>query len=210
MSARTHNTRRRGSALEDALLRAASEELRAGGYSAFSMDAVAARAGTNKNALYRRWPNRAALALATLRRHPLEEPSPPDTGELRGDVLALLRQANTSWTQRGAVLRAILAEVSDDPELFAQARELILEGVNEAWLQVLSRAVARAEVPPEALKARVATVALVLLRNELIVRGVASVEDRVLVEICDQVYLPLVRNYSPASGKPKRTGRGAR
>jgi hypothetical protein len=36
-------------------------------------------------------------------------------------------------------------------------------------------------------------VPLVLLRNEYVTREVASVEDRVLVEIVDEVYLPLVR-----------------
>jgi AcrR family transcriptional regulator len=198
-------TRRRGVELEDALLLAASEELRAGGYAAFSMENVAVRAGTNKNALYRRWPNRAALALAALRAHRLEDDQLPNTGKLRSDVLVLLRGANTRWTLRGATLRAILAEVSDDPELLARTRELIIEGVNETWLQVLGHAVARGEVQPHVLHPRVASVALVLLRNEFIVRGVSRVEDHVIVEICDQVYLPLVLNYaSPNSARVRK------
>ncbi|WP_461297578.1 hypothetical protein [Streptomyces harbinensis] len=49
------------------------------------------------------------------------------------------------------------------------------------------------EAAPEALHPRVATVAVVLLRNEFVVRGVPSVPDEVLVEIVDEVYLPLVR-----------------
>jgi hypothetical protein len=36
-------------------------------------------------------------------------------------------------------------------------------------------------------------VALVLLRNEYVTRGVKTVPDSVIVEIVDQVYLPLVR-----------------
>ena len=35
--------------------------------------------------------------------------------------------------------------------------------------------------------------ALVLLRNEYVTHGVATVPDDVIVEIVDQVYLPLVR-----------------
>ena len=197
-------TRRRGAALVAALLRAASDELREGGYPAFSMENVAVRAGTNKNALYRRWPNRASLALAAIKQHSLDEEPAIDTGELRADVLALLRAANTRWTLRGAVLRALLADVADQPLLLNEVRELIIEGVNETWLQMLGRAVARGELRPEVLHPRVASVALVLLRNEFIVRGVPVVEDRVVVEICDQVYLPLVRGYAQARSKARR------
>jgi hypothetical protein len=39
----------------------------------------------------------------------------------------------------------------------------------------------------------------VLLRNEFVMRGIPTAPDEVLVEIIDQVYLPLVqhRNTSP-------------
>jgi len=43
------------------------------------------------------------------------------------------------------------------------------------------------------LNPRVATVAAVLLRNEYVTRGIPMVEDNILVEIIDDVYLPLVR-----------------
>jgi hypothetical protein len=58
--------------------------------------------------------------------------------------------------------------------------------------------VARGEAPPEALHPRVATVAVVLLRNEYITRGIPTVPDGVLVEIVDEVYLPLVRGRGSA------------
>ena len=56
---RTARGRRRGAALEEAVLRAAIDELLAVGYARLTMDRVAERAGTNKNAIYRRWPSRA-------------------------------------------------------------------------------------------------------------------------------------------------------
>ena len=52
---------------------------------------------------------------------------------------------------------------------------------------------ARGEAPADALHLRVATVAVVLLRNEFIVHGYPAVPDDVLVEIVDEVYLPLIR-----------------
>jgi hypothetical protein len=80
----------------------------------------------------------------------------------------------------------------------AQLREQFVDAGSGLWLTVLGRAVARGEASPEALHPRVATVAVALLRNEYVARGVSNVPDSVLVEIVDEVYLPLVR------------GRGAR
>lgn len=193
---RTANpTRRRGAVLEEAILRAAADELIEAGYAGLTMDRVARRAGTNKNAIYRRWSNRAALSIAAYRQLIRVEVQLPDTGHLRDDALELLRGGNRQYSSpRGDLLRSLLAGVGDDPELLAQLREGALDAGSAIWLQVLGRAVARGEVRPEALHPRVATVAIVLLRNEFILRGVMTVPDSVLVEIVDEVYLPLVRS----------------
>ena len=70
-----------------------------------TMDKVARRAGTNKNTLYRRWPNRAALGVAAYR-HLAEAQTPvPDTGTLRGE-----------YALRGvpAVSDTVLTEIVDE------------------------------------------------------------------------------------------------
>ncbi|MFE4362073.1 TetR/AcrR family transcriptional regulator [Kitasatospora sp. NPDC056800] len=186
-------TRRRGAALEEAILSAAVEELTGAGYAGLTMDKVAARAGTNKNAIYRRWPNRLALGIAAYKQ--LAKTAPlPDTGELRGDALELLRQANRHWSSPlGAVLRELLAAAGGATEFLAQLQDQSGDAVAAPWLTVLGRAVARGEAAPEVLHPRVATVAMVLLRNEFMARGVPTAPDDVLVEIVDEVYLPLVR-----------------
>ncbi|MFI1094473.1 TetR/AcrR family transcriptional regulator [Streptomyces sp. NPDC020917] len=189
-------TRRRGAALEDAILRAAADELAEGGFSRLTMDKVAARAGTNKNALYRRWPNRLALAVAAYRRLTTTV-QPPDTGSLRGDALEWLRQANRYWSSpQGAILRELMAAAGGATELLAQLQDQSGDAAAAPWLTILGRAIARGEASPEALHLRVATVAMTLLRNEFVVRGVPTAPDEVLVEIVDEVYLPLVRGRS--------------
>ncbi|MFI0420536.1 TetR/AcrR family transcriptional regulator [Spongiactinospora sp. 9N601] len=186
-------TRRRGAALEEAILSAAVDELTESGYAGLTMDKVAVRAGTNKNAIYRRWPNRLALGVAAYRRLTSAVP-PPDTGSLRGDALELLRGANRHWSSPlGAILRDLLAAAGGAAEVLARLQEQSGEAAAAPWLTVLGRAVARGEVSPEALHPRVATVAIVLLRNEFVMRGVPAAPDDVLVEIVDEVYLPLVR-----------------
>ena len=76
-----------------AIMAAALEGLAEVGYDRLSMGEIAARAHAGKDALYRRWPSKAALvvdAVAAWRQRfaPL---TIPDTGSLRGD-LELLRE----------------------------------------------------------------------------------------------------------------------
>ncbi len=141
--AERQQTRRRGAALEEAILRAAVEELTASGYAGLTMDKVAARAGTNKNALYRRWPHRLALGIAAYRRLATAV-QPPDTGSLRGDVLALLHGANRHWSSPlGAILRELMAAAGGATELLAQLQDQSADATAAPWLTVLGRAVAR-------------------------------------------------------------------
>ncbi|MFD7517193.1 TetR/AcrR family transcriptional regulator [Streptomyces niveus] len=192
---RDRATRRRGAALEDAILGAAADELRTTGYAGMTMDRVARSAGTNKNAIYRRWPTRAALGVAAYRRSADAELTVPDTGTLRGDALALLRAANTLWSSpRGAVLRDLLSAAGDDPGLLTLLREQAGgSGTDGAWLTLLERAVARGEAAAGAAHPRVASVPMTLLRGEYALRGLPEVPDEMLTEIVDEVFLPLVR-----------------
>ncbi|MGW5437551.1 TetR/AcrR family transcriptional regulator [Nocardia asteroides] len=190
-------TRRRGAELEDAILRAAGAELVESGFAGLTMDKVAVRAGTNKNAIYRRWPNRLALGVAAYRLLATAV-DVPDTGELRDDALELLRRANRHWSSPlGSVMRELLAAAGGAAELLAQLPDQSVDATAATWLTLLGRAVSRGEAAPECLHPRVATVAIVLLRNEFVLRGVPTAPDDVLVEIVDEVYLPLIRRRGP-------------
>ncbi|MFC9243802.1 TetR-like C-terminal domain-containing protein [Streptomyces sp. NPDC057136] len=100
----------------------------------------------------------------------------------------------------GAILRELLSAAGGTSELLAQLQEQSGDAAAAPWLTILGRAVARGEASPEALHPRVATVAMVLLRNEFVVRGAPTAPDDALVEIVDEVYLPLLRGRgtSPA------------
>jgi AcrR family transcriptional regulator len=192
--------RRRGTGLEQAILGAAVEELTDVGYAGLTMDRVAKRAGTNKNTIYRRWPNRAALAVAAYRQLVAGDSPLPDTGELRGDALALLRRINRETSSpTGAIQRSLVSSIDDDPDLRARLLEQAADGATGPWRAILDRARARGEAGLAALNPRVATLPIVLLRNEYLTRGICPVPDSVLVEIVDEVYLPLVRQRSGPS-----------
>jgi AcrR family transcriptional regulator len=186
-------TRRRGAALENAILAAAVAELTESGYPALTMDRVAKRAGTNKNAIYRRWPDRLALGVAAYRQLATAI-QPPDTGSLRADMLELLRRANRHWSSPlGTILRDLMSAAGGAAQLLSQPQDSP-DATTAACLLILGRAVARGEAAPESLHPRVATVAVVLLRNEFVTRGAPTAPDEVLVEIVDEVFVPLVRH----------------
>lgn len=200
--------RRRGAELEQAILRAAAEELRTCGYAGMTMDKVARRAGTNKNAIYRRWPQRAALGVAAYKYVADARTPTVDTGTLRGDALELLRLANATWSSpHGAVLRDLLAAAADEPALLELLREQAGGGaLHTAWFTLLGRAVARGEAPPEAVHPRVAALPMTVLRGEYALRGVPAVPDEVLVEIVDEIYLPLIRGRGVACPRYRPAG----
>src|ERR1700733_988652 len=88
-------TRRRGAALEAAILDAAWNVLETDGWNGFTFAGVAERAHSSKPVLYRRWRTREDLLRATLRRRgETTRGEVPDTGSLRGDTIALLTKAN--------------------------------------------------------------------------------------------------------------------
>jgi AcrR family transcriptional regulator len=180
--------------LEQAILSAAVEELTENGYARLTMDRVAQRAGTNKTTIYRRWPSRAALALAAHRRYVAQPKTLPDTRDLRSDVLALLRGvvARMGSPLGREILHGAMAEMHSQPELLRVLREEFGQGPG-MMLTIVARAVARGEARPEALTPRIATLPIALLRDEYLTHGLTEIPDDTIIEIVDQVYLPLVR-----------------
>ncbi|HWN63768.1 MAG TPA: TetR/AcrR family transcriptional regulator [Streptosporangiaceae bacterium] len=186
-------TRRRGAALEDALLDAAWAELQAVGYAGLTMEAVADRAGTSRAVLYRRWRNRPELVLAVIRRHrPLLSGEIPDTGTLRGDVLALLRRMSSRLAEIGPeTVYGLLGDYLSDAGMFARSRDQLLSISAEVMETILKRAADRGEARA-GVENRIATLPTALFRNELFLARTPPSEGT-LVEIVDDVFLPLVR-----------------
>ena len=185
--------RRRGDVLEKALLDAAWAELIQIGYDDLTFDAVATRAGTSRAVLYRRWPSKQDLVLATVAHQAAMDPVvAPDTGSLRGDVIGLLRLANE------VRVRIVIFVLTRLGEFFREAgtnpAELgaFAQGGRDALLaEVIGRAEARGEVTPGQISERVARLPIDLFRHELMMT-LRPVPDQSIVEIVDDVFMPLV------------------
>jgi len=177
-------SRRHGAALEEALLHAAWEELIDVGYARLSMEGVAVRAGTGKAVLYRRWPNRAALVRAVVRwRVGSVSSDVPDSGDLREDILQVLRRMRDSYKEIGPdIAHGLMTELADVPREAFEVIPVVMSAL-------LDRAAERGEVRLKQVTARIVALPGDLLRHELMVSGAPS--DDFLAEVVDEVFLPL-------------------
>ena len=187
-------TRRRGAALESAILDAAWEVLVEQGYPGFTFEAVAARAGTSRPVLYRRWPNRADLLLATITKARAARPIVvPDTGQLREDAIGFLRNADTGLTTMVTLISVQLSDYfRDSGTNFTELLDA-LRPPEEAtpFETIVARAVDRGELPDVPRSPRVVNLPFDLFRHEVLMT-LRRVPTETIVEIVDEVWLPLL------------------
>jgi AcrR family transcriptional regulator len=184
--------RRRGATLDAALLQAAWDELTAVGYAALTMENVAARAKTSKMVLYRRWSNRPELMLAALRHHAKTSSfEVPDTGSLRGDVLALLRDRSQRYSELAGLISFLFADYYRETGLPPSALRERIRGGSGTMELLLRRAVERGEISAEPLSSRIARLPMDLVLHDLMLTQ-GPLPDASLVEIVDEIFLPLL------------------
>ncbi|WP_026328025.1 TetR/AcrR family transcriptional regulator [Streptomyces sulphureus] len=138
-------------AVTDALRTAFFEELAEVGYGKLSLEAVARRAGTGKAAIYRRWPSKEATAVDLIVQVSVAAADTPDTGSLRGDVLAYLTQTDEALRHPlvSRILPDLLAARAYHPGIAATLGERIGEERREKVGAILRRAVERGDLPAD-------------------------------------------------------------
>ncbi|MEU0463767.1 TetR/AcrR family transcriptional regulator [Amycolatopsis sp. NPDC006131] len=190
--------RRRGEALEHAILTATVEELSEVGYPALTVDRVAARARTSKAAIYRRWPGLPQLVVDACARHRMTDFAVPDTGTYRDDVLAVLREMATRIAGPfGSAIRTVVSEIARNPEFAALARAQ-LDVAEQIMTTLLERGIERGEIDPGVRGTRRVTVATDLIIKHLLLAPSEDI-DAVIVDIVDDIHLPLVLKNTGAA-----------
>ena len=198
--------RRRGGQLESALLDAAWAELVARGYAGATYEGIAARAGTSRPVVYRRWPTKGALILAAIRRRGgHDRPPDPDTGTLRGDLVSLL----TDFNQRRAGLIVVLGDNAGE---FRRETGLTPDQLRDEWLggretligAIMARGVERGEVDPLRVTPRTLRLPSDLLRHQVLTT-MGPVSPEWIVQVVDEILLPVLTPCRGESGSSQST-----
>lgn len=187
-------TRRRGAALEKAIRQAVLAELFESGYAALSMEAVAARAGTGKAPLYRRWSNKRDLVIDAIGQALSAEGDPSvDTGSLRADLIRLLgTMASVMRTGPGRAMNTLIEERHRDPELAETVITRLIEPRLARLAQAIQRAARRGEIPtPTSVELIARAGPAMILQHELQFGQIPT--DTEIADIVDIVLLPALR-----------------
>jgi AcrR family transcriptional regulator len=132
------------------ILDAAIEVLAEVGYDRMTMDMVAMRAKAGKATIYRRWPSKAGLvldAVTRMKRGQVDLDNLPDTGTLRGDLLALFKPQSIEEGERKLRVMAGFASMLLQDREFADAgNAAIVEPWAAANRTLIGRAIERGEV----------------------------------------------------------------
>jgi AcrR family transcriptional regulator len=188
--------RKRDHSRDPEILDAALQVLAETGYDGMTIDQVAARAKAGKATLYRRWQSKAELvidAIACMKKEDLRPEALPDTGTLRGDLMAMMKPPSIQdATRKLRIMAGVVSMISKHPELVDALRAAMIEPRAAANRFLLRRAIERGEIRPDcdieflALLSPSMTFYRTLMMQQ-------PVDREFLVRIIDEVLLPAVR-----------------
>ncbi|WKK71108.1 TetR/AcrR family transcriptional regulator [Rathayibacter oskolensis] len=175
-----------------------------------TIDMVAARARAGKATLYRRWDSKAELvveALACMKGADLTESALPDTGTLRGDLVALIKPRTMEDAERKLqIMAGVVAMVSKSPELSDAVRAAIVEPRARANGFLLRRAIARGEIGEDIDVELIALITPAMVAYRVLLLR-EPVERAYLVSLIDDILLPAVGLPGGSDGRfPGPTG----
>lgn len=142
--------RPRSEAAERAILQATFELLQQVGLNRMTIEAVAVRAGVGRPTIYRRWPNKEAMAVAAILAHipPVQQPTVNDPITALHQILPSGMKEITNPAIRRTSLE-IIAACADNPEL----AQVYLHARRAIALDLVRRAIEigylRADADPE-------------------------------------------------------------
>ncbi|PPG05624.1 TetR family transcriptional regulator [Pseudoclavibacter sp. RFBI5] len=194
--------RKRDHTRDTDILEAALDVLAETGYDGMTIDMVATRAKAGKATLYRRWASKSDLvldAVACMKSKDLDLAALPDTGSLRGDLVALVRSPSIRDAERKLnVMTGVVSMIARDPEMAAAAQEAIVAPRAAANRAIFERAIERGEISADVDLDTLSTIAPAMAAfRTLILRR--SPDRDFLIGIIDNVVLPAAKRGAPTS-----------
>ncbi|TIH40412.1 TetR/AcrR family transcriptional regulator [Subtercola vilae] len=194
--------RKRDHSRDADILDAALEVLAETGYDGMTIDMVAARAKAGKATLYRRWPSKAELvidAVACMKKGAYSLEDLPDTGTLRGDLVALIKPHSiVDAEKKMKVMAGLISMLSRQPDLADAANAAIIEPRASVNRVLMQRAIDRGEISPESDIEALALISPSMASYRTLILK-KPVDREFLISLIDGVIMPAVGLRARAS-----------
>lgn len=187
--------RKRDHTRDPEILDAALEVLAETGYERMTVDMVATRAKAGKATVYRRWASKAELvieAVACMKKGDVDFDALPDTGTLRGDLVAMMKPHSIVDAEKKLqIMAGLVSMLASHPDLADAVNAAIVEpraSVNRLFLR---RAVERGEIPADADIEKLALLGPAMASYRVLIQR-TPVDRAFLLSIIDDILLPAV------------------
>ena len=183
--------RKRDHSRDPEILAAALEVLSEKGYERMTVDMVATRAHAGKATLYRRWPSKAELVIDAVACMKSGFPTDlPDTGSLRGDLVANIKTPAVKDSERKLrIMSGMVTLMAESPEFADAARAVIVEPRAAALRSLIQRAVDRGEVSADVDVALMALIIPSMTAYKSLMLG-KPVDRDYVIHLVDEILLP--------------------
>src|SRR3954452_4339080 len=185
--------RRRDHTRDAEILDAALDVLAETGYDGMTIDMVAARAKAGKATVYRRWASKGELvvdAVACMKTADIDFDALPDTGTLRGDLVAMIKPHSIEdGAKKLQVMAGLVSMVSKHPELVDAVREAVTEPRVRVNRIFLKRAIERGEIPADVDVDLLSQVGGAMATHRTLIQR-KPVDRAFVISISDGVILP--------------------
>jgi hypothetical protein len=198
--------RKRDPSRDADILQAAIDVLAETGYDGMTIEMVATRAKAGKATLYRRWASKSDLvidAVACMK----AAPGPgsvtglPDTGTLRGDLVAMIRPHSIQDNEKKLkVMAGIVSLLADSPELAAAVNTAIVRPRVDINRRLLQRAIDRGEISADVDVENLALLSPSMVAYRTIIMK-QPVDREFLLGLIDGVVLPAVGLRPPVEAR---------
>jgi AcrR family transcriptional regulator len=194
--------RKRDHTRDPEILKCALDVLAEEGYDGMTVEMVAARAKAGKATLYRRWASKSELvidAVACMKKADSARENLPDTGTLRGDLVAMIKPHSIEDSEKKLkVMTGLASLLARDPGLADAVNAAIVEPRSKINRLFFERAIERGEIPAGCdidtlamLSPSMAAYRTLILKK--------PVDRPFLIALIDGVILPAVGLRDPAS-----------
>lgn len=199
--------RKRDPSLDKLILEASLEELAASGYEGMTMDAVAERAKVGKAAMYRRWPSKESLVLEAvthMKQSQVDLAPLPDTGTLRGDLLALVKPQTRAESEFKLKVMTGLSTMLNQHQALADAgTSAIVEPWTNVYRKLITRSVQRGEANATVeIETIIQIVPSMMAFRAIVLRK--PFDKGFLISLVDGAVLPALGIFSKKNNKFKK------